>query len=459
MRPMSKLGRRLFLGGAVGAAAGAASLPVLRSLGGRSAARAADAFPKRLVVWFTPNGTVGEQWFPQSGGETDFVLGQILRPIEDAGLRDKMLVFRGLDMKSTQAGPGDGHQKGMGHMLTGAELLPGDVLGGCDSCPPAGLSSGISIDQVVANTIGGDTPFRSLELGVRSEDYANNWTRMSYRGADDALPPENNPKEAFERVFAGVTGDPAEDAKRRAMRLSVVDGVKRDFGALEGKLSGADKKKLESHLEAVQSLERRLGTVNACGRPELGTFVDRPKDNANLPTVLAQQIDIGVMAMACDLTRVVSFQISNSVGNNVLSFLNVGGSAIETNHHAISHEDEQLPYGYRDALTVINRWYAQQFVSLLQKMDAVEEGEGRSMLDNSVVVWVNELSDGRRHNHDNMPFMMVGSAGGHFRTGRYLQFNGQPHNNLWVSLQQAYGVASNTFGDPRFCTGPLTGLT
>ena len=457
MKPLSKLGRRLFLGGAAGAAGAAASLPVLRSLT-ESKGKAADTFPKRLVVWFTPNGTVGEQWFPQSGGENDFVLGRILKPIEDAGFRDKMLVMNGLDMKSTAAGPGDGHQKGMGHMLTGTELLPGDVTGGCDSCAPAGVAGGISIDQAIANQIAGDTPYRSLELGIRSADHVDAWTRMSYRGPDDPLPPEADPRTAFERVFAGFSNDPAEDNKRRAMRMSVVDGVKRDFGALEGKLSGADKKKLESHLESVRDIERRLGSINSCGLPDVGAFVDRPDQNANIRTVMEQQIKLGVMAMACDLTRVVSFQISNSVGGNVLDFLNVGGNALTTNHHAISHEDEVLPYNYREALTEINRWYAQQFTSMLTQMDAIEEGDGRSMLDNSVVLWVNELSDGRKHNHDDMPFRMGGSAGGHFRTGRYLQFNGVPHNNLFVSLQQAYGVNSNTFGNPNFCTGPLTGL-
>ncbi|MCA9602376.1 MAG: DUF1552 domain-containing protein [Myxococcales bacterium] len=465
MRRPSTLRRRLFLGGL--GAAGVGAVPLLRSL--ESTSKAATGFPKRLVIWFTPNGSVPEEWFPKSGGETDFVLGRILKPLEDAGFRDKLLVMGGLDMKSTQSGPGDGHQVGMGHMLTGTALLDGDVKGGCDTCPAAGLAGGISVDQRVANQIGNETPFRSLELGIRADRNSENaWTRMSYRGSNQALPPEVDPNQAFARVFGDVDVDPAERAKQEAMRKSVIDSVKQDFGSFESRLSSDDKKRLESHYEGVLSIEKRLGLVGAgCEKPVLGAPLQNPRSQDNIREVADRQIEVATMAMACDLTRVVSFQWSNSVGDNLLSFLNANGTPIADGHHAISHLDDQT--AAREQLIVINQWYATKLAELLTAMDRVVEGDG-AILSNSPVIWVNELAEGGPHNHSNMPFLIAGNAGGAFRTGRYVTLNkqpynnkydwkGVPHNNLWVSVCQAYGIDTNTFGDPNFCTGAIPELT
>lgn len=201
--------RRAFLGG-VGAAA--ITLPFWRVLRGEAQP---PAFPKRLLLVFSPNGTWPDEFFP-GGGERDFTLGRILAPLE--AHRDRLLILGGVDQSITETGPGDGHQKGMGCLWTGKELLPGDVMGGCEACPPVSWSSGMSVDQRVALEIGGETRFRSLELGVDNGNAENVWTRMIYRGAGEPLPPEDDPHAAFERVFGDLGADPLGAERRRTLR-------------------------------------------------------------------------------------------------------------------------------------------------------------------------------------------------------------------------------------------------
>jgi len=428
------------------AGAGAAALPLLTSGG----SRAANGFPDRFIVFFSPNGTIPNEWRPD-GGETDFTLRRILAPLERH--RDKLLILDGLDMRSTSAGPGDGHQKGMGHMLTGRELLPGDVGGGCDSCAPVSWASGISVDQQIANQIAGDTAFRSLELGVRCGNSSNVWTRMSYRGASEPLPPEDDPYAVFERVFGELTGDPFGLERRLAMRQSVVDYLHQDYGDLQSRVAREDSLRMEQHIDGIRDIERRLssGALGAsCVAPDLGGRIDTG-DSDNMPAVGQMQMDMTAMALACDLTRVVSIQWTKSVGGAPSPWL-----GISDGHHGISHEGD----GNADAvekLVQINTWYAEQYAYLLDQLASIPEGDG-TLLDNTCVLWINELGKGNSHTRNDVPIVLGGSAGGYFRTGRCLRYDDTPHNDLLVTLTNAYGVEQDTFGDTRFCNGPLPEL-
>jgi hypothetical protein len=448
MKRRWKLTRRGFVRSVAAAGAGAAALPLLTS-GGKTAS-AANGFPNRFIVFFSPNGSIPNEWRPD-GGETDFTMRRILAPLEP--YREHLLILDGLDMRSTSSGPGDGHQKGMGHMLTGRELLPGDTGGGCDSCAPVSWASGISVDQEIANQIAGDTAFRSLELGVRNGNSSNVWTRMCYRGASEPLPPEDDPYAVFERVFGELTGDPFGLERRRAMRQSVVDYLNQDYSDLQSRVSREDALRMEQHIEGIRDIERRLtsGTLGAsCVAPELGSRIDIG-DIDNMPAVGRMQMDMATMALACDLTRVVSLQWTKSVGGAASPWL-----GISDGHHSLSHEGD----GNTDAvekLVQINTWYAEQFGYLLQQLQSIPEGDG-TLLDNTCVIWVNELGKGNSHTRNDLPIVMAGSAGGYFRTGRCLRYDDTPHNDLLVTLTNAYGVEQETFGDPRFCNGPLTEL-
>jgi hypothetical protein len=441
--------RRQFLrdlGIGAGVGLGAASLPLLRS----GTSKAAGEFPQRFVVFFTPNGTIRENWTP-SGGETDFTLSTILEPL--AAFRDQLIVLDGLDMKPN-TGPGDGHQMGMGHMLTGVELLPGDTMGGCDSCPPVSWANGISIDQAIANQIGEGTRFRSLELGVRVGGSANVWTRMCYRAASEPLPPDSDPYSVFERVFGELDADPFGLERRRELRRSVVDFVNDDFTRIRSRLGGSDLERFQSHVEGVAEIERRLttsGTLGAaCEAPMMGERLDvRATDN--YPTIGQLQMDQLAMALACDLTRVGSIQWTNSVGQVAFPWL-----GIPEQHHDLSHEGDSNT-AVIDKLTRINRWYSEQLAYLLDKLAAIPEGEG-TLLDNTCVMWINELGRGNSHTRNNIPIVLAGGAGGALRTGRSLSFADKSHCDLLTTLGQAYGLGVTSFGDPRHNSGAMTGL-
>jgi hypothetical protein len=437
------MNRRSFLRGA--AAGGAVlTLPFLRTL---EAHGETYSFPKRLIVFFSANGTIRENWAP-SGGEHDFSLSTILAPLEP--FRDKLLIVDGVDMVSSNSGPGDGHQKGMGHMLTATELLPGDFKGGGENTS-SGWAGGISVDQRIAKHLG----VESLDLGVQVKG-KNIWTRMSYDGPDQPRDPIENPYSVYSQIFGNLMTDPAELERIRLQRQSVLDYVKDDIAKLESRLGSADRPKLAAHLDAVRSVEKKLdpsGQLGAfCKQTDLGSPVDHAA-SANYPLIGELMLDMAVLALACDTTRVVGVQWSKSVSNTLFSWL-----GIPEGHHDLSHEGNDNA-GAIAKLTQINTWYAQRFAYLLQKMSEIPEGDG-TLLDNSVVLWCNELGRGNSHTRKKIPWVLAGSAGGALKTGRYLKFpDGTPHNQLHVSLCNAFGIDTNTFGNPNFGTGPLAGLS
>ncbi len=449
--------RRTFLRGAGGIAIG---LPLLDAMMSTSHADEGD-IPCRFVVMFSANGTIEEAFRPQGGG-TDFSFTRpdgglhILDPLE--AIRDDLLVLWGVDMVSRGQGPGgNGHDMGMGHMLTCQELVVGPSGIGEFSHLPDGSAGGISIDQEIANRIGTETPFRSVEFGVRSLlDLQRQVTsRMCYRAPFEALPPENDPAAGFDALFLDLAADPQELAELRARRGSVLDKVTDDFNRLNAAVGGADRQKLEAHLHAIRELEQSLfaegGPLEACEVPTRAKGLD-PNNNDHYPDVGRAQMDLMTMALACDLTRVASLQWSTAQSGIRFSWL--GHS---DNHHSLSHEADNDDNA-RNQLIEINHWYAQQFTYLVESMKAIPEGDG-SMLDNTVVLWVNEQGNGDQHTSTDVPFVVAGNAGGYFDTGRSLQIDGHAHNDLYISMLHAMGHEVTTFGLPELATGPIPGLT
>jgi hypothetical protein len=442
--------RRAFLRGAAGAAFG---LPLMSSLGFGGRARAdGSAFPKRLVIMFSPNGTVPGAWRP-AGGEFDFRLSPILEPL--AAHREDLLVCEGMNMTSARHGLGDGHQTGMGHMLTARELLEGDMFEGGGGSGRVGWAGGISIDQEIANRVGTDTKLKSLELGVQVHG-ATIWSRMSYLGANQPIPPQNDPREVYGRLFGDLDVNPAELIRQQRRRKSVLDLVLSEYNALVPRLDAFDRQKLEAHATAVREVESRLqlsvaGVSDTCVKPSEPTWNDH-MDPANYEAVGRLQMDLLTAALACDITRVATVQFSHSVSQHVFSNLGIYQA-----HHDLSHEgDSNLDA--QDKLMRINRWYAEQMRYLIEKMKAVPEGNS-TLFDNSVIVWVNELGQGNSHTRDGVPYVLAGSCQGFFQTGRYVRFPGTSHNDFLLTLAHALGHNElRAFGDPRFSSGPLTML-
>ncbi len=442
MHPI-KLGRRDLLRG-LGAAAAALPIMNITSAGAQS-----NTFPTRLIVVFSPNGTIHENWVP-TGTETDWTLSRILTPLERH--KSSLIVLDGVKNEAAYNGPGDGHMTGMGCLLTGTELLEGTQFscGGTDPC--SGWGGGISVDQHIANQIGGDTKFRSLEFSVQSGG-ADIWSRMVYSGADSPIAPMDDPAQAFERIFGDLTIDTAALERLRAQRKSVLDYVGANLSRLQGKLGGEDRDKLGAHLEAIQDIERRLtsGSLAGCSKPPDPDPALNARSNDSFPAVVDLQTKLLVRAMACDQTRVATLQWSRSVGGTRMTWL-----GLDRGHHDYSHDGDSVTDTI-EALTQINVWYAEQFAALLDELKAVPEGSG-TMLDHSLVVWVNELGRGNSHSREKIPIVMAGSANGYFQTNRFLQYDKDPHNNLLVSICNAMGVQTSTFGNPAYATGPLARL-
>jgi len=437
--------RRAVLRGAFGAAIG---LPWLESLVSRRARAASTTFPTRFVVMFSPNGTLPARWTP-TGSASNFNLSPILSPL--AAHQGDLVVIQGVDQRG---GGGDGHQNGIGGMLTGQLLNPGPFAG--VGSAPAGWPNGPSVDQRVAEVLGNDTKLRSLELGVQVGP-ADNWGRMVYRAANQPQPPEDDPAQVYATVFADLHADPVALAALRARQKSILDAVGAQYARVGARLDAADRARLDQHLTAGREIEMRLtvpfaSATSFCHDPTPPAAATTRNDD--FPAIGALQLDLLVMALACDITRVASLQWSRSVSQVRFTWLD---PAITQGHHDLSHKPDNDPDAV-DSLTRINRWYATQLATLMDKLAAVPEGDG-TLLDHTLILWSNELAIGNVHSRTDAPYVLGGRAGGRLATGRFLKYPGDvPHNNLLVSLLNAMGIPDQTFGKPDWCTGPLPGL-
>lgn len=439
-RRFEPVGRRKLLAGAAGTAI---ALPWLEAFA--PPARAQTSMPQRFIVMFTPNGLT-PSWTP-SGTERDFALSPSLAPL--AAHRDDLVVIRGL---LQQGAGGDGHQNGMGGMLTGAKLNAGSFAG--TGAAPAGWANGLSVDQRIADRNPGVTKLRSLELGVQVGS-ADNWGRMCYRAANQPLPPEDDPTAVYSRVFEDLHTDPDELERRRGRRQSILDTVAGQYEQVARSLGQADRQRLDAHLHAVRDVELRLTRAAdlhgaACSDPALPKLDLHANDV--YPEVGALQIDLLVMALACDLTRVASLQWSRSVSQTRFTWL-----GIKEAHHELSHlsDDDAVAV---DKLTRIDTWYAERLASLIDKLKAVPDGEG-TLFDSTLILFCNELAKGNSHSRKDAGYVLAGSAGGALETGRFLHYHDDPsHNGLLLSLVNAFGASDTSFGEPEWCDGPLPGL-
>jgi hypothetical protein len=438
--------RRRFLRG-LGVAIPAAALPVLRS----SPLLAATP-PVRLVVLFTPNGTILDRFWP-TGTASNWTIptGGILEPL--AKWKPKMNVLFGLHYKSADSGPGAAHQKGPVACLTGGHALNGNMNGGNNS--PSGYADRISVDQYIANKWGNVTRLRTVEAGV-SVSPSGNRHAISYLGPNQPVFPEADPAKLYARVFgnlaAPAAGNSAPDpavTQLLAERKSVLDFVSGDLTRLSARLPGEERVRLQRHLDSLRDLERQLSPTMASG---MGC-APASASGGDYPAVTKAQLDNVFQTVACDQSRLVHLIWNGETSQQTFPWLGINDP-----HHTMSHVGDG-DKGTHDKLTKVNTWYAEQVAYLVAKMDGVVEANGKTMLDNSLVIWTNGLGKGNTHTRNDIPYVLLGSAGGYLATGRYLQFN-NAHNDLLVSILNAMGLRDEkTFGDPSLCKGPLPGMT
>jgi hypothetical protein len=423
---------------------GAAVLPFvanLSSLGWASTGRR----KQRLVVIFSPNGIVPWNFWPDEQGE-NFTFKDILKPLEP--YKDQALVLKGVCDKVR--GDGDNHMRGMGCLLTGIELFPGNIQGG--SHTPAGWARGHSIDQEIRSYLQKDpatrTRFGSLEFGVMVPDRADTWTRMVYAGSNRPIAPIDDPYAMFQKLYGQV--------KDQETLVSILDDLKADLDKVRSQVSTDDRRLIDEHATFVRSMEEELRHTNSEALdhavPELESGVK--EDNDNIPKISRMQIDLMVNSFVADFSRIATLQITNSVGQPKMRWL-----GIDEGHHELSHKGND-DKDAQDKLTKINTWYCEQMAYLVKRLAETPEpgGEG-TLLDNTTVVWTNELGQGNSHTLDNIPFVLCGGGLG-FKTGRSIHYKNEPHNRLLMSLAHGFGHHIEQFGNPDFCKGgALTGLT
>ena len=416
------------------------SLPILSQSSSLFAESEKKSAPKqRLIVMFSPNGTIPDQFWPDKTGE-DFEHKTILKPLEP--FHDKMLVLKNLHNKVR--GDGDNHMRGMSCLLTGIELFPGNVMGGGNT--PSGWPKGISIDREICKHLQSKedtrTRFGALHFGVGVQDTADPWTRMSYDGPNQPVTPLADPYDAYRKLYGNV--------REKKQVRSVLDDLKGDLNKVANQLPESDRKLLIEHTKLVERMDKEYESGTS-----LSNLVAKPPElpeglrnqNDSLPQLGRLQIDMMVNSFVNDFARVATLQYTKSVGQAKMNWLE-----IDDKHHTLSHEPDKNKDAY-DKLVRINTWFAEELAYLLKKLESTPEpGQKGSMLDHTLVIWTNELGKGNSHTLNNIPFVLAGNGFG-FRMGRSMNCENTAHNRFLLSLAHAVGHPLKTFGNPAFCQG------
>jgi hypothetical protein len=422
---------------------------------GGIAGRAAVA-PVRSCFVFIPNGVNVDNWFPKAEGAA-FELPPTLAPL--AKLKSDISVLSGLALDGAKAhgdGPGD-HARSAAAFLTGAH--PYKTKG-------KDIKLGVSVDQFLAEKVGDRTRLPSLEVGLDRAQTAGDCdsgyscayvTNISWRNDTTPVPKEVDPGALFDRLFGNNNGTSKEaleaQAKRLRLRKSVLDFVSEDTRRLERQVGAADKQKLDEFTTSIREVEKRVEsarTAAAAGaqqaiKPDMARPDGTPKDFAEHYKLMA---DLLVLAWRMDLTRVSTLMVARDGSNKTYREL-----GLTEGHHTCSHHGKDE--AKIAAIKKIDLFHMEQFAYFVQKLKETKEGNG-SMLDNSMVMLGSGISDGDRHNHNELPVLVAGRGGGAIKPGRHTRYPREtPLCNLYVSMLGAMGVKTTSFGDS---TGPLTGL-
>lgn len=433
--------RRTFLRG-LGAMV---SLPYMESLGGELVhGVGGKAHPLRMAYIYAPNGMNLKKWLPEGLGK-GYKMGASMSALE--GLRDEFQIIGGLDLDKAKAnsdGPGD-------HARANAAFLTG-----CQARKTAGkdIFAGISVDQLAARHIGGLTRLPSLELSTdpprRSGRCDSGYScayqfNLSWRSATTPMPPERNPRKAFERMFG--SGDSKKDGERIALQKSVLDFVIDDAKRMERRASVTDKEKLDEYMTSVREVEKQLSRDEdfASSYPT-GAIPD------GIPESYREHIrlmyELMVLGFRTDTTRISTFMLAHDGSNR-----GFGEIGVHDGHHYLSHH--QGDGDKLEKIAKIDRFYIEEYARFLGKLKAVKEGEG-SLLDNTMILYGSGIGDGNRHNHNDLPLILAGGGGGSFKRGRHVRVaEGTPVTNLHLAMLERMGVDARRVGDS---TGVLRDL-
>ncbi|PQO44929.1 hypothetical protein C5Y93_17160 [Blastopirellula marina] len=433
----------------------ALTLPFLESICPVVRAAGADAPaakpPVRMGFFYVPNGMHMPDWTPKSEGELK-ELTPILSHL--AKHRSEIMPVSGLELHNGWAlGDGGGdHARSVASFLTGAH--PNKTDG-------ADIRNGISVDQFAASRLAYLTRFPSLELGLEPSAQSGSCdsgyscvysSNVSWRSDTNFVNKEVNPQQLFDRLFGG--GSSADQAENRALRhrrkKSVLDFVLNDAQRLKQELGSVDRRKMDEYLHSVRDVERRVATaIKLEGKEIEAPDYARPEGvPAEFNEHAKLMMDMLVLAFQTDSTRIATFMMTNAGSNRPYPQIEVSDG-----HHDLSHHQNDAEK--QKKIAKINVYHIQQFDYLLTKLREVKEGDG-TLLDNCMLMYGSGLSDGNRHNHDDLPILLAGRAGGAFNPGRHLRFADKtPLCNLYVNMLEIMGIDADKFSDS---SGKLTGL-
>lgn len=444
--PLSLPRRAVLRGLGVGIA-----LPMLQSMSPTrllAATSSATDNPLRVGFFYVPNGMHMPDWTPDRTGRR-YAPPATLRRL--ARHREHFTVLSGLALDGARPhgdGAGD-HARSVAAFLTGAHPRKTDG---------ANIFNGISVDQVIARGVGDHTRFSSLELGLESSSQAGNCdsgyscayaSNVSWRGPVHPMAKETNPRALFDRMFGS---HPAAKTNRRSKddrrdRQSILDYVSTDAKRLRNHLPAEDRHKLDEYLYAVRDIEKRVLDPEAISIDDQGV-PDYPRPSG-VPQEISKHsqlmMDLIALAYQTDSTRVLSFMFANASSNRPYREIGVSEGHHELSHHGNNEHKQQ-------EVAKINRFHVDQFAYLLDRLKQIPEGDG-TLLDHCLLVYGSGISDGDRHNHDDLPILLAGSGGGRARLGRHLQFSANtPLCNLYLWMIRQMGISEKSFGDS---TGPL----
>ncbi len=433
---MKALDRRMMLRGM----AATVALPYLEAM--TPARTSAIGAPKRLVTLFQPNGVYPQAWDVKGAGR-DYEFSPILEPLR--AHRDDIQIITNLGTNAK------------GHVAATSAVLTGTPLQVTANDPAFVPKMGISIDQLLAQKLGHQTRLASLELGTEPPRAGgeNNLpisfaSTVSWSGPSTKVDPEISPRAVFDRLFG------AKDARQSALEnRSLLDRILEDSKRLSGKVSAADKRKLDEYLTSVRDVEKRVERTLAPAsetqwKPQTKITMEPPPEGipSKRDVHLKLMMDLLLLALQTDTTRVVTLMMAHGFSRQNFSFLD----GVKGDHHTISHHKESpeltVPY------TIVSRWYMSQYAYLIERMKQIDEG-GASLLDHSMVLYTCELRDGNGHTTKNLPVVLAGRAGG-LKPGRHVVLpKDTPLANLHLTIAQRMGLETDKFNTS---TGPLAEL-
>jgi hypothetical protein len=409
-----------------------------------------SAAPIRLAFVYVPNGIIMEAFTPAAVGK-DFELTRVLKPLE--AFRNDIFVLSGLRDQNGEPGPdgaGD-HARAGASYLTG--VRPKKTAG-------ADLKGGISADQVAAQFLGKETRLASLELGCDDARVVGNCdsgyscaysNSISWRTPSTPMPPEVNPRMAFERLFGAedLSLDPETRARRKQYRKSILDLVQDDTRKLVGGLGPAARRKVDEYLTAVREIEKRIAVAEKQEQVVLPEMEKPAGVPVNFSDYAKLMYDLQVLAFQTDTTRISTLMIGREGSNRVYP-----EAGVPESHHPITHHRNIAEWV--EKVTKINVFHAELFAYFLNKLKATPDGDG-TLLDHSMIVYGSGLSDGNQHSHAELPVVIAGRGDGSLKTGRHIAYpKGTPMTNLYLTVLDRAGVHPESIGDS---TGKVEHLT